>query len=291
MQVTVYAPAKINLTLDVTGRRDDGYHLIDSVMQTVSLHDIVTVRSESAGGICLAISDERLPCDHTNTAWKAAEAFFRRTGLTLPGLHIRVQKHIPCEAGLAGGSADAAGVLVALNILTDARLDLDTLCDIGGEVGADVPFCVMGGAARCTGTGSILDPLPPMPPCWLVIARPSCGVSTAEAYRLLDHSSIPRHPHTSVMTDAVCCGDLDTIGREVCNVFEPVMDLPEVSEIRSRMQSYKAMGRAMTGSGSAVFGIFDERTYAQRCADELKKQMDCVHLCRPVGNGPVLKNE
>lgn len=287
MQATVRAPAKINLTLDVAGCRDDGYHLIDSVMQAVSLYDIVTVHSKPAGGISLELSDERLPCDATNTAWKAAEAFIHRTGLILPGLHIRVQKHIPCQAGLAGGSADAAGVLVALNQLTDARIDLDTLCDIGSEVGADVPFCVMGGAARCTGTGSILAPLPPMPPCWLVIARPSWGVSTAEAYRWLDRCSIARRPHTSVMVDAVCSGDLDTIGREVCNVFEPVMDLPEVAEIRGRMRLHRAMGSAMTGSGSAVFGIFDDRVNAQRCAAELREQMDCVYLCRPVADGPV----
>lgn len=152
MEVTVKAPAKINLTLDVTGRREDGYHLIESVMQAIDLCDVVTVYKTGHPDIRLEIDDERVPDDERNTAWRAAAAFCEAAGLSTAGIGIRIRKRIPMQAGLAGGSADAAGVLVALNLLTDARLDQDALCDAGAKVGADVPFCLLGGAGLCTGT-------------------------------------------------------------------------------------------------------------------------------------------
>lgn len=151
MEVTVRAPAKINLTLDAVGRRDDGYHLIESVMQAVDLFDIVTVRRTREPGIRLETDDERVPDDESNTAWRAAQAFFEIAGLPPEGVEIRIRKRIPLQAGLAGGSADAAGVLTALNLLTDSRLEGSILAEAGERVGADVPFCLTGGAALCTG--------------------------------------------------------------------------------------------------------------------------------------------
>ncbi len=286
METTVFAPAKINLTLDVTGRREDGYHLVETVMQAVSLFDRVTVREEKGKGIRLRTDDERIPGDASNTAYRAAEAFFQAAGLPPVGLEIRLEKFIPMQAGLAGGSADAAGVLVALNELTDARLELDTLCEAGSRVGADVPFCVMGGAALCTGTGTILSPLPSIPECHIVIAKPSRGVSTAEAYRRIDESAPRRRPHTSVMVDAVCAGELSTMGRELCNVFEQAIALPEVSAIKAVMREYRTLGCLMTGSGSAVFGLFEGRDEARRCAESLRKTIEEVVLCRPCAHGP-----
>ncbi len=286
METTVFSPAKINLTLDVTGRREDGYHLIETVMQAVSLFDRVTVREKKGEGIRLCTDNDRIPSDASNTAYRAAEVFFQTVGLPPVGLEIRLEKFIPMQAGLAGGSADAAGVLVALNELTDARLELDVLCELGAHVGADVPFCVMGGAALCTGTGTILSPLPSMPDCHIVIAKPSCGVSTAEAYRRIDGSTPRRRPHTSLMTDAVCAGELSIIGRELCNVFEQAIELPEVSSIKAIMREHRTLGCIMTGSGSAVFGLFEERDDARRCAEDLRKTIEEVVLCRPCAHGP-----
>ena len=157
MEVTVLAPAKINLTLDVTGRREtDGYHLVETVMQSIDLFERITVREDKNAGIVLDVDDERVPSDERNTAYRAAQAFLKTAGVQEKGLHIRIEKRVPMQAGLGGGSADAAGVLVALNELTDARLELENLCEIGAQIGADVPFCLQGGAALCTGTGTIL---------------------------------------------------------------------------------------------------------------------------------------
>lgn len=286
MDVSVYAPAKINLTLDVTGRREDGYHLIETVMQTVSLCDKVTVWKTGDGAISLEMDDERLPVDRRNTAYRAAEVFFQAAEIPNPGVGIRIQKRIPMQAGLAGGSADAAGVLVALNRLTDRRLDLDTLCEVGGRVGADVPFCVAGGASLCTGTGTILSPLSSMPNCYIVIAKPVCGVSTQEAYSRIDRAEIRRRPHTSVMADALLAGELDVIGRELCNVFEEAITLPEVASICAVMREHQTMGCMMSGSGSAVFGLFEKKSQAMRCGQALHKDYEEVAVCRPFPDGP-----
>lgn len=287
MEVSVYAPAKINLTLDVTGRREDGYHLIESVMQTVTLCDRVTVRMTGDGFISLESDDERLPCDRRNTAYRAAEAFFEAADIPNPGVGIRIRKQIPMQAGLAGGSADAAGVLAALNRLTDRRLDVDTLCEIGARVGADVPFCVAGGASLCTGTGTILSPLSSMPACYIVIAKPACGVSTQEAYRRIDSAEIRRRPHTSVMADAMLAGELEVIGRELCNVFEEAIALPEVASIYTVMRAHQTLGCMMSGSGSAVFGLFEEKSQAMRCGQALHREYEEVAVCRPCSDGPV----
>ncbi len=286
MEVTVKAPAKINLTLDVTGRREDGYHLIESVMQAIDLCDVVTVYKTGHSDIRLEIDDERVPNDERNTAWRAAAAFCEAAGLSTAGIGIRIRKRIPMQAGLAGGSADAAGVLAALNLLTDARLDQDALCDAGAKVGADVPFCLLGGAGLCTGTGTIVTPLPSMPDCHLVVAKPLCGVSTAEAYRRIDETTLRRRPHTSVVIDAVCAGDLETIGRELCNVFEEAIPLPETAAIRQIMREHRTLGCLMSGSGSAVYGLFGNREAARLCADALRREIDEVCLCRPCAHGP-----
>lgn len=287
MEVTVLAPAKINLTLDVTGRREeDGYHLIETVMQSITLYERITVRETESGGITLDVDDERVPADERNTAFKAARAFFESAGLPEGNICIRIEKQVPMQAGLGGGSADAAGVLAALNVLTDARLDMDTLCEAGARVGADVPFCVQGGAALCTGTGTILTPIPSMPACFVVVAKPACGVSTAEAYRRIDAADLIRRPHTSVMVDAVCAGELNTIGRKLCNVFDEAMALPEVDAICSIMRDHRTLGCQMSGSGSAVFGLFEHRADARQCADALRKMTDQVFVCAPCGHGP-----
>lgn len=288
MEITMLAPAKINLTLDITGRREDGYHLIHTIMQAVDYTDEVRVSLREAGGIRLTVSDPTLPADARNTAYRAAAAFLATVDLeeALPGVDIHVTKRIPMEAGLAGGSADAAAVLTALNWLTDAHMTAEELCEIGQTVGADVPFCILGGAAAATGIGTILSPLPFLPACWLVIAKPDCGVSTAEAYRLVDGADIPHRPHQFAMTDALCGGDLEAAGRELCNVFEYALDLPEVRDIKAVMRRHGTLGCQMTGSGSAVFGLFSDKGDARRCADALREGGVSVHVCRPCESGP-----
>lgn len=287
MELTLQAPAKINLTLDVTGRREDGYHLIQSVMQTVTLTDEVTVRLEDGlSGIRLQVSDAAVPADDRNTAWRAAAAFLGAVDTPYAGAAVTIRKNIPMEAGLAGGSADAAAVLAALNRLTDARLTVEELCDLGGKIGADVPFCLLGGAAEATGTGTILSPLPSLPPCWLVLAKPCAGVSTAEAYRLVDKADIRRRPNHAAVADALLEGDLETVGRELGNVFEYAVSLPEVERLKQTMRRFDTLGCQMTGSGSAVFGLFSDKAEARRCAQALRDLCGKAVVCRPCPTGP-----
>ena len=288
MNVTVEAPAKINLTLDVVGRRDDGYHLVETVMQAVDLCDRVTVRrTDKPGAVSLLCDDARVPDGPDNTAVRAAAAFFAACGLPNPGVEIGLRKRIPLQAGLAGGSADAAGTLVALDRLMDTRMTAAELCAVAETVGADVPFCVLGAAAYAEGIGTILTPLPSLPDCAVVIAKPLDGVSTAEAYRLVDRAALTRRPHTGAAVDAVCAGDLAAVAHGLCNVFEEALALPEVAAIGQVMREHGTLGCRMTGSGSAGFGLFDNEEAARRCAAALRRDYDEVFQCRPCPHGPL----
>ncbi len=290
MSVTVEAPAKINLTLDVVGRREDGYHLIESVMQAIDLCDRITVRPiESPGSVVLTCRDERVPAGPDNTVVRAAAAFFAGCGQTNPGVEIALHKRIPMQAGLAGGSSDAAGTLVALDQLFDTRLTTEELCAMAETVGADVPFCVMGAAAFAEGTGTILTPLPSLPDCTAVVVKPAGGVSTAEAYRLVDTAVITRRPHTGAMVDALCDGRLADAAHGLCNVFEEALALPDTAAIEQVMREHRTLGCRMTGSGSAVYGLFDDREEVHRCILALRKRYDDVFECRPCPHGPVVK--
>ncbi len=278
MQVTVIAPAKINLTLDVVGRRADGYHLLESVMQSVDCCDMLTARR--ADTVTLrTVGGEMCPIEK-NTAYRAANAFFAHTGIT-GGAAMVLHKHIPQQAGMGGGSADAAAALYALDRLYDTRLSVEELCRIGVTIGADVPFCVMGGAAFATGIGEELTPLPRMPHCAIVIAKPNDGVSTVEAYAAIDSRPIERYAGHPAMLAAMRAGDLEGICRGVYNVFESATAIEGVRVLRERMAAYAPSAVRMTGSGSAVFAVFDDDTAAQRCADALQGDYAFVQVCRP----------
>lgn len=280
--VTERAPAKLNLTLDVTGRRADGYHEIRTVMQTVDLCDEVTVRLTRDHGIRLELSDPSLPTDHRNTCHQAAARFFEATGLVCPGVSIRVTKRIPQQAGLAGGSADAAAVLRGLNRLLRAGLSARELCEIGALVGADVPFCVQGGTALATGIGEQLTPLPPLGAVWIVLAKPPVGVSTKAAYEAIDAAAVPlTRPAETRMIEALSAGDAALVGSRLCNVFEQALALPEVAAIRRHMATCSPLGSAMTGSGSAVFALFADESAARDCARALSPHAR-TFVCRPV---------
>ena len=286
MTVRVLAPAKINLTLDVVGRREDGYHLLRSVMQTVDLCDTVTVTEAESGGIRL-LCDGGIPADSSNTAYRAAALFAERTGRDL-NVTITVEKHIPSQAGLAGGSTDAAAVLAALNVLTDAGLSLPQLCDRGAEIGADVPLCVHGGTVLCTGTGTELTPLPALPPCSVVIVKPEGGVSTPQAYRLLDSAPALLHPDTDAFCRGLQSGSLSAVTPFVGNSFEQPLALPYTADIRRRLAQGGSMADALSGSGSAVFGLFEDEATAAACAERLRKRYPETFVCRPC-NGLIVE--
>ena len=280
MMVKAFAPAKINLTLDVTGRREDGYHLLCTVMQTVDWYDVVTVSSADDGAVTLNC-DGGIPADASNTAYKAAVLFRQAAGCADRGFTVTVEKHIPSQAGLAGGSADAAGVLHALNELTGAGLSVVELCDIGAHIGADVPFCVRGGTVLCTGTGTELAPLPALPDCTVVIVKPDGGVSTPEAYRLLDTAPVLLHPDTHGLCAALQQGGLAGVAACVSNSFEQPLALPHTAGICSRLRAGGALAAALSGSGSAVFGLFENAQTAAACADALAATYAQIRVCHP----------
>ena len=280
MQVTVRTPGKINITLDVVGVRQDGYHLLESIMQAVDVTDTLT--AEKAADITLDVMGGH-PCPiEKNTAYKAAQVFFRDTGID-GGVHLTLEKHIPQQAGMGGGSADAAAVLWALDRLYDAHLSAETLCRMGVQVGADVPFCVVGGTAFVTGIGEGIRPLAPLPNCHIVVAQPAEGVSTAEAYGAIDRAASLRHPDHAAALQALEAGDLPALCRQAENVFEQVTALAGVTSIRRRMEKFSPLCSRMTGSGSAVFAVFDDPQTANACLSALKADYPTAFLCHPCG--------
>lgn len=276
----LFAYAKLNLSLDITGKREDGFHTLDTVMQSISLCDRVTLTPTEEPGIRLRTNRSYLPADKKNTAFRAASLFFESCGLQNEGLEISIQKKIPTRAGMGGGSADAAAVLLGLNRLYQAGLSLSALLELGKEIGADVPFCLHGGACRCTGIGEILEPVPPLPSCFLVICKPPAGMSTPRAFALLDTLPPARTCSTAKMVAALEAGDLRQVGKSLSNRFDEAMRLMQVREIKKILLSAGALGAMMTGSGSAVYGIFESED-AAKGAGELLKARGEVFFARP----------
>ena len=279
MQINAYA--KINLSLDITGRREDGFHTLDTVMQAISLSDTITLTSTREPGISLRTNFRYLPVNEKNTAYRAAMLFFEHCGVKNPGLQIEIQKRVPSRAGLGGGSADAAAVLRGLNELYGAGLSKETLLELGAKIGADVPFCVHGGACRCTGVGEILEPVTPLPDCFLVLCKPPAGMSTPRAYALLDQSPPARTQGTPRLIEALESGDLRSIGKALSNRFDDAMRLMQVRQIKQIMRCAGAAGALMTGSGSAVFGLFSSEDCAKYCAGLLSEKGE-VFLATPI---------
>ncbi len=285
----IFAPAKVNLTLDITGRREDGYHLMEMVMQTVSLYDVVYLSRREAG-IAFSCDAPHLPTDGRNLAVRAAEAFFARTGIS-GGAEVRLLKRIPSGAGMGGGSADAAAVLAGLNRLYAASLSGEALMELGLSLGADVPFCLAGGTALVQGVGERITPLPALPTCSLVVVKPRFSVNTKNAFSLFDQKTCSRHPRREAVLAAVARRDLPAIARELCNVFEETVPYRELAGIKDALLACGAMGAVMTGSGSAVFGIFPKKQDAARCTAKLRGPDRNVWLCAPVPHGPLIQPE
>lgn len=276
--------AKINLTLDVVGKREDGYHDIKSVMQSISIRDDVEIDVDTDKSWTLECSMDGIPTDHRNLAWKAAEVFYQVTGLTTTGLAIRIQKRIPTQAGLGGGSADAAAVLRALNKHYGNPLSILALAEIGAQVGSDVPFCVLCGTAMAEGRGERLRKLPDIPDCFFVVCKPDFSASTPELYEKLDNSVIARRPDHQAMESALLAGDLQKIAEKVWNVFDPVVtaDHLELNYIKSIYNSYGGVAYQMTGSGSAVFCIVTEFEHAAVICNMLKENYPHVYIAKPI---------
>ena len=276
--------AKINLTLDVLGKRDDGYHDLKSVMQTISIRDDVEIDVDTDSPWSLKCSMQGIPEDNRNLAWKAAEVFYSITGLKTSGLAIRIEKRIPTEVGLGGGSADAAAVLRALNKHYGNPLSILALAEIGVQVGSDVPFCVLCGTAMVEGRGERLRKLADMPDCFFVVCKPDFSSSTPELYKKLDESVIAHRPDNQAMESALLAGDLQRVAENIVNVFDPVVtaDHLELNYIKSIFNTYGAIAYQMTGSGSAVFAIVTEFEHAAVICSMLKDNYPQVYIAKPV---------
>lgn len=276
----VKAFGKINLTLDVLGRRRDGYHLLDTVMQTVSIWDELEIQTGGERGVRLECNRESLPLDSKNTVYRAAKFFLEDQGLVNEGLTIYIHKFIPSRSGMGGGSADAAAVLRGLNEMYGAGLSDEKLMELGAKVGADVPFCVTGGAARCTGTGTEVSPAPMMPECWLVVCKPPAGMSTPRAYALLDQYPLSSTQATPRMIDALEAGNLRRVAKGLANRFDETIRMAQVRGVKRAMLGIGALGAMMTGSGSGVYGIFETEQQAKAAMKGLEG-LGKVFLVRP----------
>ena len=269
----IKARAKLNLTLDVLGRREDGYHDLRMVMQSVQLCDTVTLAPGQEESVRVSSNLGFLPADRRNLAAAAALTFCEETGVVCPPLDITLDKVIPVCAGLGGGSSDAAAVLHAMNRICDTNLSVERLAEIGQKVGSDVPYCVLGGTALAEGRGEVLTPLPALPQCWVALCKPDFSVSTPALFQQIDAVRLRRRPDTEGVLKALQAGDLAGVARRLYNVFEDA--LPEryaakVEQVKHVLIEHGALGAAMSGTGSAVFGLFEGEEQAKAACQELR---------------------
>ena len=278
------AYAKINISLDVTSRRPDGFHEMLMVMQTVSLCDELTL-TPGGEGVRARSNLRYVPNDERNLAVRAALRYFEAVPSAAQGLEISMRKQIPVGAGMGGGSSDAAGVLRALNRLSGEALSREALTELAASVGSDVAFCLRGGTMLATGRGEVLQSLPDMPPCRFVIVKPAFSISTPELFRSLDRTPPRVRPDTAAILAALEARDLPVLCRRMYNVFEDVDDrrMRSIRQIKGELLDGGALGAVMTGTGSAVFGVFDDAQAAEACCGRLKKEYPFACTAEPVG--------
>ncbi|MBQ8558376.1 MAG: 4-(cytidine 5'-diphospho)-2-C-methyl-D-erythritol kinase [Tyzzerella sp.] len=266
------ALAKINLGLDVLGTRENGYHDVRMVMQTIYLYDNVTLQKTEEPGIQLTTNLFYLPVDEKNIAYKAAKILMDE--FQIPGgVKIDLDKHIPVAAGMAGGSSNAAAVLVGMNRLFHLGLSEQELMDRGVQLGADVPYCVMRGTVLAEGIGEILTPLAPLPKCYILVAKPNISVSTKTVYEKLDAHEIEDHPDIDGVIAGLEADDLKKVADSMGNVLERVTieDYPIIEDIKTAMKEAGALNAMMSGSGPTVFGIFEEKKIAKQAQQKIRK--------------------
>ena len=280
--VTVLAPAKLNLALDVVGLLPGGYHDLDMTMQAITLYERVVLRRSPY--LNLRLPGSLVAPNNKNTAIKAALAFFDYTGL-LAGVDITIYKNTPVRAGMAGGSADAAAVLVGMNELYGAHLSMSELCALGAKIGADVPFALMGGTCRVQGVGDVMKALPPCPDCWFTVVMPDYGVSTPEAFAAYDKVGSSTHPDCEAQEKAIRAGDLAGVCAAAGNALEECSGARDNEAIKTALKENGAVTALMTGSGAAVFGIFESEEAARNAAEAVKAQWPQVYVARPDRGG------
>lgn len=283
--ITVKAYGKLNLLLDIVGKRPDGYHTLKSVFQSVSVYDTLEIEKTDGEEIVIECDDENVPTDESNLVYKACKRFFEETGTSPFGVKINIEKRIPAMAGMAGGSADCAATLAALNIISDAGLPIEKLCDIGEKLGADVPFCLTGGTVLCEGIGEIMTELPDFEGCYFAVAKPDLSISTPECYRKFDSLTVTEKPKTDDMIASLVVGDVKSVSECLYNALELAADFDEIKNIKNIMLENDAMGALMTGSGSAVFGIFENKRNAKDCIRELEEICPFTAVLKPVSAG------
>lgn len=277
--IKLKALAKINLGLDVLGRRENGYHDVRMIMQSIYLYDNVTIEKQEEPGIKLVTNLHYLPIDEKNIAYKAAKMLMDEFQISC-GVKIVLDKHIPVAAGMAGGSSNAAAVLVGMNRLFGLNLSQQDLMDRGVKLGADVPYCVMRGTVLAEGIGEILTPLDPMPKCYVLIAKPAIGVSTKVVYEKLDSKEIENHPDIDSILDGLKEQNLAKIAASMGNVLESVTidDYPIIDDIKQVMMEAGALNAMMSGSGPTVFGIFADK----KTAKEAQRKMRNSNLTKQI---------
>lgn len=266
------ALGKINLGLDVLGKRPDGYHDVRMVMQTIYLYDQITITKRKESGIGLSTNLFYLPVNENNLAYRAAKLLMDEFEIR-SGVDIFLEKHIPVAAGMAGGSSNAAAVLYGINRMFDLGLSMEELMKRGVSLGADVPYCIMRGTVLAEGIGEILTPLPPMPRCQIVVAKPPVSVSTKMVYEKIDSRRIVEHPDIDGITEGLKEGDVTKIASRMGNVLEQVTEeeYPVIDKIKKLMNEDGAKGAMMSGSGPTVFGIFTEKSLAKKAALKIRE--------------------
>lgn len=279
--------AKINLGLDVLGKREDGYHEVRMIMQTIRMYDQLDMRKSVEPGIHLTTNKKYIPVDENNLVWRVAKLMMDTCGI-MEGVSIHLHKVIPVAAGMAGGSSDAAATLVGMNRLFHCGLSKEKLMELGVQIGADVPYCVLRGTALAEGIGEKLTVLPPMPDCWILIGKPGISVSTKYVYTTLDLNTDTVHPDIDGMKKALEDGNLYGITERMGNVLQDVTipAYPEVERIKEQMKTLGAVNAMMSGSGPTVFGIFDNEEKAQKACQKLRESGSCqqVFLTVPFNN-------
>lgn len=281
----IQAFAKLNLTLDILGKREDGYHDLRMVMQSITLADTLTLEENQGEGLRVSANLRFLPTGEKNLAAAAALRFWEALGREPEDLDIRIEKRIPVCAGMAGGSSDAAAVLRALNQRAGAPFSPKELARLGERVGSDVPYCVLGGTALAEGRGEVLTPLPPLPRCWVVACKPDFPISTPELFAQADRVKLRRRPDTAGLVAALEAGDLGGVARRMYNVFEDVLPArlyTRVAEIKNILIQCGALGANMSGSGPTAFGLFDRLEAAQEARSCLTQRYRDTFLCETV---------
>ena len=281
MKIYEKAPAKINLVLDALHKRDDGFHEVEMIMTMVDLADRLTMESLSRDQIIITSQVGYIPLDEKNLAFQAAKLIKERYKVK-QGVYIHLDKKIPVAAGLAGGSSDAAATLRGLNRLWRLNISEQELCELGAELGSDVPFCVTGGTALATGRGEILTPIASPPQCWVVLAKPSINVSTADVYGRFRVNHVKKHPSVQTMIDAINKGSFNDVCDNLGNVLEDVtLNLyPEVRQIKESMIRLGADGVLMSGSGPTVFGLVSKEAKLSRLYNGLRGFCKEVYVVR-----------